>query len=91
MIDSRAHSPTLDLAEQNGDVFVVERQAAAEQGVQNHAAGPDVHFRAGVHPPRDDFRGSVVGGAAGCVEKATIHQKVGQSKIRDLDVVVLVE
>lgn len=39
-----------DLLEEGGDVLVVERQSAAEKGVEDNAAAPDVHLGAGVQP-----------------------------------------
>ncbi len=57
--------PALDLFEQVGDVLVVKRQAAAEQRVQDDAAGPDVHLWAGVELAADDLgalRLAAVGG-----------------------------
>jgi len=38
----------LDFFEQVGDVFVVKRQGAAQQGVQYDPAAPHVHLRPGV-------------------------------------------
>ena len=47
----------LDLFEEVGDVLVVEGQAAAEEGVQNDAAAPDVYLRSRVQLPRNHLPG----------------------------------
>ena len=41
-----------DLLEEGGDVLVVERQSAAEKGVEDNTAAPDVHLWASVQPAR---------------------------------------
>ena len=53
-------------------MLVVEGQSAAEQRVQNHAAGPDVHFGTRVETTGDDFGGCVVRRAAGSAEEAAV-------------------
>ena len=37
-------------------MLVVERQSAAEQGVQDDATGPDVHLRPSVQLPRYNLK-----------------------------------
>ena len=36
-------------------MLIVEGQSTAEQRVENHAAGPNVHLRARVKLPRDNL------------------------------------
>lgn len=45
------HTPP-DLLEEGGDVLVIKRQRAAEKGVEDNTAAPDVHLRASVQPVR---------------------------------------
>jgi hypothetical protein len=45
-------------------MFVIERQSAAEQCVQNDSTRPDVYFRAGIELSTNDFGGSIIGTAA---------------------------
>ena len=49
-------SPHLDLLEQVWDVLVVKGQRAAQQRVQDHAAGPHIHLGPRIQPPRDDLQ-----------------------------------
>ena len=55
----------LDLAEEVGDVLIVEREAAAQQGVQDHPARPDVHLGAGIELARDHLVGRECGSERG--------------------------
>ena len=82
---------TLDFAKQRGDVLVIEGQAAAQKGVENDATGPHIHLGAGVHPAGDHLGRSVVGGAAGRVQKVAVLEPVRETEIGNLDVVVLVQ
>lgn len=47
---------TLDLLEQVGDVLVIKRETAAQQGIQDDAAAPYIYFRAAIQLTRDDLR-----------------------------------
>lgn len=54
-----------DFLKEDGQLVVVKGQAAAHHGVQNYAAGPDVHLLAPIALATDDFRCSVVRRPAG--------------------------
>jgi hypothetical protein len=61
---------SLYLLEQVGDVLVVKGQRAAQQRVQDDAAGPHVHLGPGVQLAADDLHGAVAGGGGeGGVER----------------------
>lgn len=45
-----------DLLEESGDVLVVERQSAAEKGVEDNTTAPDVHLWASIQPVRRQGR-----------------------------------
>ncbi|KAI3480495.1 hypothetical protein L1887_57341 [Cichorium endivia] len=81
----------VDLFEERRDVLVVERQSAAQHDVQDHAARPDVDLGPGVQPSGDDLGRGVVGAAAARLEKVAVGHDVGEAKVADLDVEVLVE
>ena len=82
---------TLDLPEQRRHVLVVEGEGAAQERVEDDAARPDVHLRPGVQLARDDLGGGVVGAAAAGAKKLPVQHHVGEAKVGDLDVEVLVE
>lgn len=46
----------LDLLEQVGDVLIVKGEAATQQGIQDDAAAPHIHFCAAIQLARDDLR-----------------------------------
>ena len=54
------HAP-FDLLKEVRYVLIVERQGAAEQGVENDSTAPDIHFRPGIMVASDNLRGGVIG------------------------------
>jgi len=59
-LDRHAVVALLDFHEEHGQLLVVEWQAAADHGVENDAATPNVHLLPAVLLPRDHFRRCVV-------------------------------
>lgn len=43
------HSPT-DLLEQGGHMFIIKRQSATQEGVEDDTTAPDVHLWASIEP-----------------------------------------
>mmetsp|Transcript_13569 Transcript_13569/g.27760 ORF Transcript_13569/g.27760 Transcript_13569/m.27760 type:complete len:347 (-) Transcript_13569:810-1850(-) len=86
----RVHA-ALDLLEEVGDGLVVEGKRPAEESVEDDAAAPHVHLRAGVKVPRDDLRCSVVGRPAGRPQEVPVPHHVAQAKVRYLEVEVVVQ
>mmetsp|Transcript_34149 Transcript_34149/g.93914 ORF Transcript_34149/g.93914 Transcript_34149/m.93914 type:complete len:269 (+) Transcript_34149:860-1666(+) len=82
---------TLDLFEEVGYVLVVERQRAAEEGVEDDTARPDVDLGAGVELAGDDLGGGIVGRAAARLEEVAILHHVRQPKVGDPQLLVGVE
>lgn len=80
-----------DLFEELGNALVVEGQGAAEQGVENDAAAPDVDLGAGIHVARDHLRRRVVRAAARRPQELPVPRHVRESKVRDLHVLVRVQ
>ena len=77
-----------------GDLIVifVKRQLACEQGVKNDAQTPHVHFFSSVFLPLQHFRSTVADGPAECLQVAGFAFVLsGESKVAQLDVLILVE
>ena len=72
-------------------VLVLKGEVAAEHGVEDDAAGPDVDAGALVAPARDHLGRSVARGPAGRFEPFARLVLVGQSEVHDLDVALVVE
>lgn len=47
---------TLDLLEQVGDVLIIKRETATQQGVQDDATAPYIYFWATIQLARDDLQ-----------------------------------
>lgn len=74
-------------------MFVIERQRAAEERVEDHAARPDVDFGTGIEPAErrggsgptyafslsaDDFRRRIVRRSAAGAQEVAVRHDVGQ-------------
>mmetsp|Transcript_19642 Transcript_19642/g.63034 ORF Transcript_19642/g.63034 Transcript_19642/m.63034 type:complete len:223 (+) Transcript_19642:995-1663(+) len=75
-VSGESEDAALDLLEEVWDVLVVEGQGAAQQGVQDDAARPDVHLRPRVELARDDLRRGVVRRAARRLEEVAVLHHV---------------
>lgn len=82
---------TIDLLEQRRNVLVIKGKTAAEHDVEDDSAAPNIDFRPGVKLAADNFRGGVVWAATGCFEKVAVLHDVGEAKIANLDVKLVIE
>ncbi len=81
----------LHLGEEARDVVVVEGQFPREEGKEDDAARPDVRGRPVVLEPLDDLGRRVVRAPAGRFEEVVVPHQRGETKVRDLDLVVGIE
>lgn len=83
--------PSLDLLEQLPEVIIVEGQSADEQRVEDDPAGPDVGPPAVVLLPPDHLGTGVVRGAAARLQHGPRRLQRSHAKVRNLNVVLLVQ
>lgn len=68
---------------------VIKRHSSAHQHIQDHAKAPHIDFGASVVASLQQFRGSKVEGAAKGVQESAGRVNVGQSKVDNLDFLVV--
>mmetsp|Transcript_8808 Transcript_8808/g.28374 ORF Transcript_8808/g.28374 Transcript_8808/m.28374 type:complete len:234 (-) Transcript_8808:396-1097(-) len=90
-VAGQSEDATLDLLEQVGDVLVVKGERAAEQGVKDDPARPDVHLGTRVELARDDLRRRIVWRATRRLKKVAVLHHVGQAKVSDAQLLLRVE
>ena len=80
-----------DLLVQALSVLVFEGQMAANQAEQHHACTPDVCLWAHVFQALDQLRGSVARGTTGCHQLLVLLEGVAESKVNNLQVLLLIK
>ena len=82
---------TADFRKKNVYILVFERKPSTQHHIEDDPDTPDVNLRPRIDTTSDDFWGSIVWAAATRGQEITVRDFVGQSKIGNLDIEIIVE
>lgn len=82
---------TANFSKQSLDIVVLEGQPPTEHDIKDYPTTPDVDFRSGIETTTNNLRGGIVRTAATRLEEVAILDFVGEAKVGDLDVKVVIQ
>jgi hypothetical protein len=82
---------TADFCEEGLDVIIFERKSTAKHDIKNNTSTPDVDLRPCIQTTSNDLGSGIIGTATTCLEKIPVLDLIGEAKISDFNVEIVIE
>jgi len=82
---------TANFCEEGLDVIIFERKSTGEHDIKNNTSTPDVDLRPCIQTTSNDLGSGIIGTTAACLEKIPVLDFIGEAKISDFNIEIIIE
>jgi hypothetical protein len=82
---------TADFCEESLDVVIFERKSTAKHDIKNNTSTPDVDLGPCIQTTSNDLGSGIIGTATTCLEKIPVLDLIGEAKIGDFNIEIIIE
>jgi len=82
---------TADFRKESLDIIIFERKSTAKHDIKNNTSTPDVDLRPCIQTTSNDLGSGIIGTATTCLEKIPVPDLIGEAKIGDFNIEIIIE